>query len=110
MIVFHGDQDRTVNGRNADALVADALACAGDPARASGTAASTTRGRAPGGQAFTRTAHEDAEGRVVVEQWTVHGAGHAWSGGSPAGSYTDQRGPDASAEFVRFFLSHSRPV
>ena len=101
-ITFHGDRDTTVNPRNADAVVTQAT-----QGRASKTG--TEAGKVPGGHAFDCTRYAGADGRVV-EQWTVHGAGHAWFGGSPAGSYTDPRGPDATTEMLRFFLEHPQPV
>ena len=64
----------------------------------------------PGGHAYSRTLHADASGQAILEQWVIHGAGHAWSGGSPSGSFTDPRGPDATREMLRFFLEHSHPA
>ena len=64
-------------------------------------------GQVPNGHAYTQTNYQDATGRTIVAQWTIHQAGHAWSGGSPRGSYADPRGPDASAEFVLFFRAHT---
>ncbi len=102
-IVFHGDQDTTVNPRNADAVVTQSAGGAALRRRAE-------EGQVPGGYAFSRTRHAAADGRTVIEQWVVHGAGHAWFGGSPAGSYTDPRGPDATREMLRFFLEHPHPA
>jgi poly(3-hydroxybutyrate) depolymerase len=100
-IVFHGDQDKTVHPRNGDQIIAQA--------RAKTTTDLQTmmqHGRVLGGHAYSRTLHADASGQAVLEQWVIHGAGHAWSGGSPAGSYTDPQGPDAAQEMLRFFLEH----
>jgi poly(hydroxyalkanoate) depolymerase family esterase len=101
VIVFHGDRDTTVHPSNADHLLAHYSAVGGDAS--GGPAPLVQRGQAPGGHAYTRATHHDADGRAIAERWTVHGLGHAWSGGSRSGSYTDPRGPDASAEMVRFF-------
>src|SRR6267378_1064128 len=104
-IVFHGDQDKTVHPRNGDQII--------EQSRANRTVDLQTRvqhGRVPGGHAYSRTLHADASGRTVLEQWVIYGAGHAWSGGSPAGSYTDPQGPDAAQEMLRFFLDHPHPA
>ena len=65
------------------------------------------RGASATGVPYTQRVFVDARGVERAEQWTIHGAGHAWSGGSAQGSYTDPRGPNASAEMLRFFLEHS---
>lgn len=110
LIVFHGDQDRVVAAINADHLAEQALRAITKVARSGPVRheATTTSGRILDGHAYTRTTHRDATGRTLVEQWTIHQAGHAWSGGSPHGSYTDPQGPDASAELVRFFQTHHK--
>jgi poly(hydroxyalkanoate) depolymerase family esterase len=109
-IVFHGDRDKTVHPRNADHLLEHYCPAklTGSQEEASGSTPRGTvrQGQVPGGHAYTRTTYRDAGGRAIAERWTVHGLGHAWSGGSSSGSYTDPKGPDASAEMVRFFNEH----
>jgi poly(hydroxyalkanoate) depolymerase family esterase len=109
-IVFHGDHDNTVHPRNADHLLehyCTAKTTGSRDTMDSPTPRGTVRqGQISGGHAYTRTTYRDAGGRAMVERWTVHGLGHAWSGGSSTGSYTDPKGPDASAEMVRFFNQH----
>jgi poly(hydroxyalkanoate) depolymerase family esterase len=98
-IVFHGDRDTIVHPRNADHVITRSM-------KATSWQKKVRRGQVPGGHAYTCTIHSDAKGQTIVEQWCIHGAGHAWSGGSPAGSYTDPRGPDAAKEMLRFFRDH----
>jgi poly(hydroxyalkanoate) depolymerase family esterase len=99
-IVFHGDRDTTVHPKNGDQIIEQS-------ARATRPTTKVLRGRVPHGHAYTRTVLIDGAGRAISEHWTINGAGHAWSGGSPVGSYTDPKGPDATREMLRFFLEHS---
>src|SRR5579871_1188035 len=102
-IVFHGDRDTTVHPNNGDQIIG----------QSAGSAIPTKKvfhGQVPHGHAFTRSILTDVDGRVISEQWSIHGAGHAWSGGSLAGSYTDPAGPNATREMLRFFLEHRLPA
>jgi poly(3-hydroxybutyrate) depolymerase len=98
LILFQGDQDSTVHPCNADEFIRQRNCGSGEP----------QRGQVPGGRAYTCRSYHDLDGKVLVERWTIHGASHAWSGGSCNGSFTDPAGPDASHEFVRFFQEHPR--
>jgi poly(hydroxyalkanoate) depolymerase family esterase len=99
VIVFHGDEDATVHPRNGEQIVSQRLAAASPT-----VADSSNTIAAPDSRAYARVIHRDADGTVVAEHWVLKGAGHAWSGGSATGSFTDPRGPDASSEMLRFFL------
>jgi poly(hydroxyalkanoate) depolymerase family esterase len=94
LIVFQGDRDTTVAPANAAALL------------------SPWSGSVPpevvSGPGWTRRVYRDHDGRLAAEWWSVHRLGHAWSGGSPEGSFTKPAGPDASAELVRFFSEVAR--
>jgi poly(hydroxyalkanoate) depolymerase family esterase len=97
-IVFHGDQDVTVHPANGKRVAA---------ASAGAASAELERSRSAGGRLYTRAVYRGSGGQPVAEHWSVHGAGHAWSGGSPRGSYTDAKGPDATQEMLRFFFTHT---
>ena len=101
-IIFHGDRDTTVHPTNGSQVIEQAIGT-------TRTQKTVHRGQIAGGHGYTRTTYTEAGGREILEHWNIHGAGHAWSGGSPAGSYTDPQGPDATREMLRFFLEHSLP-
>ena len=97
-IVFHGASDQRVHPSNAETILAEARAGLTGPAQ------ETQHVGSAGGRAYTRTVITDASGVPHVERWAIEGLGHAWSGGNPEGSHSDQHGPDASREMLRFFL------
>lgn len=108
LIVFHGDADQTVHSSNGIALVAPFDASAADITTSTVSAAQSDIARAPHGPRRYTVQRRLAGNGVEAEYWSIHGAGHAWSGGSPRGTYTDPSGPDAALEMVRFFLAHPR--
>ena len=102
-IVFHGDQDSVVHPFNAGGFLIHL-----QRSTRQSITSRAERGRSTGGREFTRTLYRQGAGAVLLEDWTVHGSGHAWSGGSLAGAHTDPAGPDASRAMIRFFLTHKR--
>jgi poly(hydroxyalkanoate) depolymerase family esterase len=100
-IVFHGDADATVHPANGEHVITGSMG-------APHAEPEMDRQRAPGGRGYTRRVHRAPSGELLAEHWVVHGSGHAWSGGSRQGSYTDPSGPDATQEMLRFFRQHAR--
>lgn len=107
-LVFHGTSDGTVNIKNAhqtiqqwaqtDDLAYDAL----DDNDIDNTHDGSLSGSAC--RTYTRYDYKNsATGGVVMHKYIIDGLGHAWSGGSTAGSYADPCGPDASQVIVSFF-------
>ncbi|MGQ7846402.1 extracellular catalytic domain type 1 short-chain-length polyhydroxyalkanoate depolymerase [Granulosicoccus sp. 3-233] len=106
LILFHGSQDRVVNVANAERIIANWLA-----REQSGNVPtnwlplSLTHDTASGHHyVVTQYVAEENPDRIGCEYWQMSEGGHGWSGGNPGGSYTEQNGPDASTEIVRFFL------
>jgi poly(3-hydroxybutyrate) depolymerase len=99
-IVFHGSKDTRVHQLNGEQVINQFLGAN----RSAKTLEEAKTGEC-NGRAYTRHIFRDANGGTQAERWLIHGAGHAWSGGSRDGSFTDAMGPDASLEMLRFFLA-----
>ncbi|MGH7720347.1 MAG: extracellular catalytic domain type 1 short-chain-length polyhydroxyalkanoate depolymerase [Gemmatimonadaceae bacterium] len=112
-LVIHGAKDAVASPLNSRQsarqwAVTNARALGAPPPAASGPAGRETSGETAGYR-WTRTCHLSAVDRCVVEELVVHELGHAWSGGSREGTYTDERGPEAMSEIVRFFRENPMP-
>lgn len=97
-IVFHGTADATVNPANG-ASIAQSVERSGPD-----QTIQQTRPGSADGRSFHVSVSAEANRPAHLEHWVIDGLGHAWSGGKAGGSYTDPKGPDASAEMVRFFF------
>jgi poly(hydroxyalkanoate) depolymerase family esterase len=98
-IIFQGATDSTVHPSNSARIVAAAQGDDAVPTRIGN--------RSSGGRDYVRTEYPGSDGATLTEHWMIEGAGHAWSGGRAAGTYSDTKGPDASAQMVRFFRAKS---
>jgi poly(hydroxyalkanoate) depolymerase family esterase len=94
LIIFHGAQDHTVSPANATQIIAQCNTAG-------------LREQTITGPDFTKTTYTDQQDRPMLEHWSLPAAGHAWSGGSQAGTFTNPTGPDASTEMLRFFTTHT---
>ena len=97
MIVIHGAADAVVAAANGRQL-------SWQFAAAAGAKDAIVERRTEGGRSV-----EVWRSGPDRELWIVEGLGHAWSGGSPDGTFTDPQGPDATREILRFLLAHPRP-
>ena len=106
-IVFQGGTDAVVNSKNAELLVSQLSAAQGREAGQE-AAAAEEKGVTPAGYHYRRLTH--GTGDATVELWVIEELGHAWSGGSANGTFTDSKGPSATNEMLRFFLAHPQSL
>ncbi|HEY1011730.1 MAG TPA: PHB depolymerase family esterase, partial [Herpetosiphonaceae bacterium] len=115
-IVFHGTSDYTVAPVNGDQVLSqwaqtnDYVDDGANNNSVDNAADATLNGSVPGGRSYVKTSYNDAAGGLLLEKWLIQGMGHAWPGGSTAGTYTDPQGPNASAELWRFFSGGAGPA
>ncbi|SRR6266446_5848781 len=110
-IIFQGTSDPVVAPINGDLVVqqwmeTDRLASHN---RYNASFASPSRSiteSPPRSHPYTVRSWNDSNGNEVQEYWVADGAGHAWTGGSPSGTFTDPLGPNISQALYAFFLNH----
>ena len=107
-IVFQGGKDAVVNPANAGQIVAQLVAVQGKQLDNLPAAESPEKRDSTDGYHYLRTIQ--GAGDRTIELWLIDELGHAWSGGSAEGTFTDTHGPNATKEMLRFFLEHPRPA
>ncbi|MEB4860984.1 MULTISPECIES: extracellular catalytic domain type 1 short-chain-length polyhydroxyalkanoate depolymerase [Priestia] len=114
VILFHGTADYTVAPINAHQILSqwaqtnDRASDGLDNNNIDDTADQTLPGTVSGGRSYTKYIYKDTAGKTVMEKYMIEGMGHAWSGGSTSGSYTDPKGPNATKLSWNFFKNHPK--
>lgn len=101
IIVLHGDDDpvvRPVNGAQTVEQWIETNRLAG------ATLPEPSIERVDGADVTT---YRDDTGNVLIEYWRIAGLGHAWSGGSAAGTYASPDHIDAGPIIIRFLMHHA---
>ena len=108
VIVFQGTADTRVSPVNAEQAIAqwtktNACLAAEQAESRFALTEKVIDARVPDGYAYQQHIYVEADGRLLMEKWIVHGLGHAWSGSPKPSRHGDPKGPNASAEIWRFF-------
>ncbi|MFB4212811.1 PHB depolymerase family esterase [Shouchella sp. JSM 1781072] len=107
-IVFHGTADYTVNVINGNQVLSQWAKTndlvLGGRSLLTDQADEKMNQQVPGGRSYSEELYRHGETKeLLLKKVLVNGMGHAWSGGSTAGSYTDPSGPNASEMMWAFF-------
>lgn len=112
VMVIHGDSDKVVSPRNADETVEQWLGVhrvlrqQGKLPALGAPVATTSQDN---GYTVRTREWRNLAGDAIVSDVRIEELGHAWSGGSTTGTFTDAKGPDASVLLANFCERHRRP-
>jgi poly(hydroxyalkanoate) depolymerase family esterase len=110
-LVFQGSADPVVAPINGDLVVqqwmqTDHLASHGRYNASFANPSHSITASPPASHPYLERSWNDSAGHEVQEYWVAVGAGHAWTGGSSDGTFTDPLGPNLSQILYSFFLNH----
>ncbi len=105
LLVIHGDDDAVVAPRNARWLADQWAGLAEEFAE--GVVEWDMDPSRPQADQASRIEVVRDDGGVWMEMWRIRDLGHAWSGGSDEGTFTQPGGLDASALIVDFMLGRT---
>ncbi|MDY7229353.1 alpha/beta hydrolase family esterase [Hyalangium rubrum] len=113
VLVIHGTEDSVVNPINGEQTVQQFLRTndyGDDGSDNDSVRYAATRvgyGSVPGGRNYIVKDYVYG-GKLLVQQYEIHGMDHAWPGGDAAYPFADPSGPDATTIMWDFLKQHSR--